>query len=62
MGVQPLGMPLMPVGHEAVLALVKVPVEATPITQLKVLLLELIAEVARQVMLFRLLQPENISR
>ena len=55
-------MPLGPVGQVAVLALVKVPPEATPITQLKVLLLELIAEVARQVMLFRLMQLENISR
>ena len=46
----------------APLALVNVPEEATPLTQLKVLLLELITEVARQVMLFRLLQLENISR
>jgi len=54
-------MPLSPVGHVAVLAAVNVFVHVTIIPALnihsEVLLLELIPEVARHVMLLRLVQP-----
>ena len=55
--VHPLGMPLTPVVHPVIdAALVKVPLEATPLSQLFV---HSVAEilVARQVTLFRLVQP-----
>ena len=56
--VQPLGMPLTPVVHDVMLAaLVNVPLEATPLNQD---IVELLSEVARHLIEFRLVQPANI--
>ena len=58
--VHPLGMPLMPVGHDvAPLALVNVPVVATPSSHPVVQSLALMS-VAMQVTEFRLVQPWNM--
>ena len=58
--VQPLGMPSAPVVQPVMpAAWVKVPLEATPLSQLLVQLLALMS-VARQVTLLRLVQPENM--
>ena len=55
-----VGIPLVPLGHDAIDdALVNVPLAATFFTQLSVQLLALIS-VARQVILFRFVQLENM--
>ena len=59
--VQPVGIPLTPVGQfDMLAAFVKVPVEETPLTQLEVPLIP--KSVAKHVILLMFVHPLNMSR